>query len=298
MRTQSPDTSPEFERVQIARIRTFSLTKKFRSVRSWTQSITSANFYATHGSHVSTCDLQEYDRAVQFISREYGSHLVTLFRDEMKQRTIWALQAPDLQEALLPVIDVYEQLDVDYLLTGSVACSVYGLPRAVQDVDILADLHSKQIPVLFERLAESYLFDRDTVTLAVQQRTSFSLLHLSRLVKIDILLPSTILEMSMLQHRQTVLLIEGRAPLWMASPEDIILMRLIWYCQTGSQADDQWNDLLGILKVQAPTLNLAYLSQQAETLKISGLFALALIDAGIREEEDRNEENVCPQPHQ
>jgi hypothetical protein len=71
----------------------------------------------------------------------------------------------------------------------------------------------------------------------------------------------------------------------MASPEDIILMRLLWYHQSGNHADDQWNDLLGILKVQAPTLNLAYLSQQAETLKLSDLLVLALIDAGISDEE-------------
>lgn len=286
MRTQSPDTSPEFERVQIARIRGFSLAKKFKSVRSWTQSITSANLYATHGS---TCDLQEYDRAAQFVMREYGSRLATLFRNKIGQRTNWTLQAPDLQEALLPVIDVYEQLGVCYLLTGSVACSVYGLPRAAQDVDMLADLNSEQLPLLFEHLAECYLFDQDVISLAVQQRTSFSLLHVSRLVKIDILLPSTIIEASMLQQRQMVPLIEGREPLWMATPEDVILMYLIWYHQSENHPDDQWNDLLGILKVQAPTLNLTYLSLQAETLKISDLFALALIDAGIRDE-DRNEE--------
>src|SRR5262250_3348491 len=80
MRTQSSDTSPEFERVQIARIRTFSLAKKFKSVRSWTQSITSANLYAARGS---TCNLQEYDRATQFVMREYGSHLATLFRNRI-----------------------------------------------------------------------------------------------------------------------------------------------------------------------------------------------------------------------
>lgn len=278
MRTQSPDTSPEFERVQIARIRAFSLAKKFRSVRSWTQSITSANLYATRDS---TSNLQEYDQAVQFVSREYGSHLATLFRDEIGQRTSWALQTPDLQEALLPIIDVYEQLGVHYLLTGSVACSVYGLPRAVQDVDVLAEIHSKQLPFLFERLAENYLFDQDVASLAVRQRTSFSLLHLSRLVKMDILLPSTIFEASMLQHKQTVALIEGKAPLSIATPEDLILIRLIWYHHSGNRADDQWNDILGILKVQAPTLNLVYLSQQAETLQISDLLVLALIDAGI-----------------
>ena len=282
MRTQSSDTSPEFERVQIALIRTFSLAKKFRSVRSWTQSITSANLYATHGS---IRNLQEYDRAAQFVTREYGSHWATLFRTETKLQTNWALQAPDLQEALLPVIDVYEQLGVRYLLSGSVACSVYGLPRAVQDVDVLVDLHSQQLPFLFEHLAENYLFDQDAVSLAVQQRRSFSLLHLTRLVKIDTFLPSTTLETSMLQRKQPVPLIEGRAPLWMATPEDIILTRLIWYHLSGNHADDQWNDLLGILKVQAPTLNLTYLSQQAEILKINNLLSLALIDAGIRDEE-------------
>ncbi|GCE03544.1 hypothetical protein [Dictyobacter aurantiacus] len=43
MRTQSVDTSPEFERIQIARIRAFSVVKKFTSIRSWTQSMAYAN---------------------------------------------------------------------------------------------------------------------------------------------------------------------------------------------------------------------------------------------------------------
>ena len=48
-------------------------------------------------------------------------------------------------------------------------------------------------------------------------------------------------------------------------------------------ADDQWNDILGVLKVQAPTLDLKYLRQVAHTLNISGLLEQALIDSGIRE---------------
>jgi hypothetical protein len=32
-----------------------------------------------------------------------------------------------------------------------------------------------------------------------------------------------------------------------------------WYRATGSCADDQWNDLMGVVKVQAPALDAAYL---------------------------------------
>jgi hypothetical protein len=60
-------------------------------------------------------------------------------------------------------------------------------------------------------------------------------------------------------------------------------MRLEWYRDRGSTADDQWNDILGVLKVQAPTLDLKYLRFVAQTLNISDLLEQGLIDAGIRE---------------
>ena len=60
-------------------------------------------------------------------------------------------------------------------------------------------------------------------------------------------------------------------------------MRLEWYQDCGATADDQWNDILGVLKVQAPTMDLTYLRHVAPTLNVSGLLEQALIDSGIRE---------------
>jgi hypothetical protein len=71
----------------------------------------------------------------------------------------------------------------------------------------------------------------------------------------------------------------------MASAVDLTLMFLLWYRQNGKNADEQWNDILGLLKVQAPTLDLSYLCQQAKTLHIGDLCTQALIDAGIWEQE-------------
>ena len=85
------------------------------------------------------------------------------------------------------------------------------------------------------------------------------------------------------QRAQQLSLLEGYQPIWIASPEDLTLMRLEWYRDCGATADDQWNDILGVLKVQAPTLDLQYLRRVAHTLNVSDVVEQALIDAGIRE---------------
>ena len=273
MRTQSPDTSPAFEQIQIVHIRTFSAARKFRSVCSWTQSLTSANFSAIDDP---SSPLQERDRAIQFVTREYGNELASLFRNELVQRAEWSLHTPDLQAALLPVIERCEQKNVRYLLMGSLASAIYGLPRLARDIDLLIDLHPEQFSSFFEPLAHRYVCVRHTEDQAQQFQPCFSLLHVSCLVKLDVFLPFTTFDVSLFQRGQALPLIEGRAPLWMIAPEDSVLMQLRWYRHCGANADDQWNNVLGVLKVQAPTIDLTYLGQQAEAWQAHDLLRQAL----------------------
>ncbi len=207
--------------------------------------------------------------------------MATLFRHHIEQQRDWTFETPDLELALLPLLDSFDHLGVRFVLVGSLACSIYGLPRAVPDVDVLADVHQEQLPGLCQHLSAHYLIDPDAVARAIQQQTFFSVLHVSRLIKVDILLPSTSFDISLLQRRQAMTVVEGRAPLWMARAEDLTVMLLRWYQQRGDNRDDYWNDLLGLLKVQAPTLDLPSLCQQAQTLQVSELCTQALIDAGI-----------------
>ena len=67
----------------------------------------------------------------------------------------------------------------------------------------------------------------------------------------------------------------------MMTPENTILSRLLWYRHTGTTADDQWNDILGILKIQMLTLNFRYLTQTATTLRVVELLEQAYVDAGV-----------------
>lgn len=69
---------------------------------------------------------------------------------------------------------------------------------------------------------------------------------------------------------------------WLSSPEDIILQKLLWYRLGHQISDRQWRDVLGVLKVQA-TLNFGYLAQWSETLGLEDLMAQALREAGLSE---------------
>src|SRR5215469_12076453 len=82
MRTQSSDTAPEVERLQVARIRSFSPARKFASVRSWTQTLTSANLHAMRNG---APEPNERDIAVRFVTREYGRALATDFQIAVEQ---------------------------------------------------------------------------------------------------------------------------------------------------------------------------------------------------------------------
>jgi hypothetical protein len=74
---------------------------------------------------------------------------------------------------------------------------------------------------------------------------------------------------------------DGQTAIYIASAEDTVLAKLRWFRDGGAVSDRQWNDVLGVLKVQGPTLDLAYLKEWARELGLTDLLAKALDDAGL-----------------
>jgi hypothetical protein len=65
-----------------------------------------------------------------------------------------------ISEALQITLDVariLEGLGVSYLVCGSMASSVHGIPRATQDVDLVANLLEEHIPAFAEALGSALL---------------------------------------------------------------------------------------------------------------------------------------------
>jgi hypothetical protein len=126
---------------------------------------------------------------VRFVTREYGRVLATDFQAAVEQRPEWTIQEHDLLVAMIPVIEAFECLGIRYYLSGSIACSVYGLPRGAQDFDVVADIQIEYVCPLMDHLHIAYTINEQALRDAIAQRSAFSLFHLSSLVKVDVILP-------------------------------------------------------------------------------------------------------------
>jgi hypothetical protein len=191
--------------------------------------------------------------------------------------------SPELWQALLPVLEVLEDLGVPFHLGGSVASSLTGVSRATQDVDLVAGLRDKQAVPLVAALQERYYIDLERVREAIRIRRSFNLIDLSTAYKIDVFVAENT-EFALENHRRRIFLeiAEVGRSIPVASPEDIVLHKLLWFEAGGRVSDRQWYDLQGVLRLQGPKLDLGYLRSWAVNLGIETLMTRALDEAGLR----------------
>ena len=62
----------------------------------------------------------------------------------------------------------------------------------------------------------------------------------------------------------------------MVSPEDIVLLKLDWYKQTGCSSERQFSDVLGVIAVQKEHLDFTYLRNWAEKMELNQLLEKAV----------------------
>ncbi len=187
--------------------------------------------------------------------------------------------------ASLDVIRTLEELDVPYLVGGSLASSFHGTPRSTNDADLVADLRLAHVPLLAAALEAEFYLDRVRIRDAVRRRSSFNLIYLATMFKVDVfVLKNDPLAREEMRRRQRVVVDEesGRK-IDIASPEDTVLQKIAWFQLGGSASQRQWEDILGVLKVQRDDLDRGYLERWAIHLEASDLLRKALRDAGLVE---------------
>ena len=59
------------------------------------------------------------------------------------------------------------------------------------------------------------------------------------------------------------------------------MQKILWYRLSQRQSEQQWRDILGILKLQSDRLDLKYLQDWAQSLSISQDLETALNEAGF-----------------
>lgn len=173
---------------------------------------------------------------------------------------------------LTEAIRALESSGINYLLSGSLASSLQGEPRATHDIDLVVEVDSRLVGVLAGAFgADPYFFDPRAARDALGRRGMFNLLDTTGGDKIDFwMLTDDPFDESRFARRTSV---EAFGlELWVSSPEDTILQKLRWAAASGG-SQRQMRDAVGVYEVQRGTLDETYLDAWAERLGISTLLA-------------------------
>jgi len=186
-------------------------------------------------------------------------------------------------EVLRLVTSRLDQLQIPYMIVGSFASSAYGLLRSTQDADLIVDLPLQKITRLVEMFGKDFYVDPGQAEQAIKGQRSFNLIHLSSFFKVDffILADKPFMREEFSRRVARPLDESGSARVWLATAEDTILSKLNWYRDGGEVSEQQWRDVVGILKMQAGRLDFLYLRHWARDLGIPGLLDRAVNDSGI-----------------
>jgi len=187
------------------------------------------------------------------------------------------------ETGLRRLIDALQSLNIRFLIGGSLASSIHGVPRATMDVDLVLDLKREQIGPLAKLLGAEFYADVQALENAVETGRSFNLIHYASSYKYDIFPLSSDPFHQMEFQRRVVVRVElpeaGTLELPVATAEDTVLSKLLWYRSGGEASTRQWNDILGVLRVSGDQLDMAYLREWAGRLAVAGLLERALSEA-------------------
>ena len=174
------------------------------------------------------------------------------------------------RDFLFRVIDALEQSKIPYAITGSWASTTYGMPRTTHDLDVVVSLAVENVSALVAAFPPPIYADAEWIQEAVVLGQFFNIIDPTLGLKIDFwLLKDDEYSRQQFERRRQVEVL-GRS-VWMLTPEDVILAKLLWHKM--SESDTQMRDIVGVWKAQRENLDLEYLQTWAARLGVADLLS-------------------------
>jgi hypothetical protein len=152
--------------------------------------------------------------------------------------------------------------DIPYMITGSIAAGHYSQPRFTRDIDLVVELQPNDAARVTALFQDEFECDVAAIQQAISRRSMFNLIHADAIVKVDFIVrKNTPYRVEEFRRRRSVL-IDGHS-MWLVSPEDLILSKLLW--AKDSHSELQLRDVRHTIASQ-PGLDWPYLEQWAENL--------------------------------
>jgi hypothetical protein len=187
-----------------------------------------------------------------------------------------------LADTLRQLASALESVGILYLIGGSMASSVRGVPRATFGVDVVAHSSQAQADCFASALGAGWYADPDQMRSAIAAGRAFNVIDIRTGYKVDTFPATQEFHHAQLQcaTRAVLPFLEDQVEYPVASAEDILLAKLQWFRAGGEVSDRQWNDITGLLATNQD-MDFEYVNSWAARLRVQDLLAKALADATI-----------------
>lgn len=150
------------------------------------------------------------------------------------------------------------------MLSGSVAMSVYILPRATRDFDFVIHLHPQDVEELTNHFKQGYYCDRDAIKEALHRKTMFNIIDHASGFKADFII------LKDNEYRKMEFSRRGKVdflgmPVYLVAAEDLLLSKLIWIQDI--QSAIQMEDIKNLANLQ--NLEWDYIKQWLKKLNLN-----------------------------
>lgn len=276
-RAQADDTSIESDAFQFMLLRQRTIAQRWAMAAKLTRGAKALSLLGVKRarSKNGVADVRRvFARAV--LGEKWTSELTPTEGNEQ----MWIQDSIELARQLHPI---FESLGIPYYITGGVAGIAYGEPRTTRDLDLVLQIARRDMLRLVAVLESAgfYCPPGSVEDIQAGQGQVLSITHIETILNADLVVSGdTEFDQSKMTRRRLVAFNEADTlHFWLASPEDLILAKLLWGRR--SQSEKQWRDVLGVLKVQGELLDFAYLAQWGERLGLLDALDRALVEAGV-----------------
>lgn len=170
-------------------------------------------------------------------------------------------------EVLRKVAEKLRDLDIEYMLSGSVAMNFYGQPRMTRHIDIIISIKETQIRRFIDAFKEEFYIESEMVLKEVSGKGMFNVSLNDYIVKVDFILrKDTKYDINAFERRRLVNV--GDFEICLISPEDLVPNKLLWAREGNSEI--QKRDVKNILMI-TDDLDFNYLRDWSKRLSVDSL---------------------------
>lgn len=170
-------------------------------------------------------------------------------------------------EAVLHLLEAMELHGIDYMVTGSYASNVHGIPRSTKDADLIVEAPSRELEKLLDALAPPLRPDPQMLFETVTSSKRWIVrVDGSEFVVEIFLLNSHPFDRSRFDRRIRVEVFPGIEAA-LPTAEDVIVQKLRWSARAGRPKDLQ--DASDVIAVQGAGLDWPYIERWCDQLDAS-----------------------------